>query len=71
MHTLSLRSTNGHNQALDAQVVLHQQNAKKRETIKKCEAKEKPKIMRNFARQVTKYHTHTARGMSPNATPHT
>ena len=71
MHTLSLRSTSAHNPALDGQATQHQQGAKKTETIKKCEAKEKPKIMRNFARRVTKHHTHTARDMSPNATPHT
>ena len=71
MHTLYLRSTNAHNAALDGQATQHQQCIKKRETIKRCEAKEKPKIMRNFAKRVTKHHTHTARGMSPNATPHT
>jgi len=71
MHTLYLRSTSGDNPALDGQATQHQQCTKKTETIKKCEAKEKPKIMRNFAKRVTKYHTHTARGMSPNATPHT
>ena len=49
MHTLYLRSMSGDNPALDGQATQHQQGAKKTETIKKCEAKEKPKIMRNFA----------------------